>query len=342
MTIGDRRPTPPPMPPTDPERVEQRLLEAQRVIRAEARSVAGLERLLDERFSLALDLLLARSGKVVVCGVGKAGLVGQKVSATLASTGTESIFLHPAEAVHGDLGRIRAPDTLLALSNSGESIELLRMLPAARKIGAAVIGITGAPQSNLASMCEVVLEIGAVDEACPLGLAPTASTTAMLVLGDALAMALLSERRFSREDYALYHPAGTLGRKLLRVEEIMRKGEELPLVPQGAALSEAFRVMTRTSGRPGCAFVVDDAGRLLGIFTDGDLRRLLDERGRLDGEQSIDAFMVRGPKCARPAMLVGEAERLLHEFRIDQLPVVDDAGRAVGLIDVQDLLDTRY
>ncbi len=332
----------PSMPPADPERLEKRLREARRVIRAEARTIAGLEHLLDARFSRALDLILGRPGKVVVCGMGKAGLVGQKVSATFASTGTESIFLHPAEAVHGDLGRIRKGDTLLALSNSGESVELLRMIPPARKIGAAVIGITGAAQSNLALMCDVVLEIGSVDEACPLGLAPTASTTAMLVLGDALAMTLVSERSFSREDYALYHPAGSLGRKLLHVGEIMRQGEELPLVGKGAPLHEVFRVMTRTPGRPGCAFVVDAQGLLVGIFTDGDLRRLLDERGQLGREESIDAVMVRGPKCVRAEVLVGEAERLLHEYRIDQLPVVDEHGRPVGLIDVQDLLDTHY
>lgn len=343
-TMGDRHQDTRPSSPSasDDRRVEERLAHARRVVRAEAKTIAGLESLLDARFSRAIDLILSRPGKVVVSGVGKAGLVGQKISATLASTGTDSIFLHPAEAVHGDLGRIRADDVLLALSNSGESVELLRMIPPARKIGSAVLGMTGAPRSSLAQLCDVVLEIGAVDEACPLGLAPTASTSALLALGDALAMTLSSERRFSREDYALYHPAGSLGRKLLKIGEIMRQGPEVPLVKSGAPLFEVFRVMSRTPGRPGCALVVSDLGVLIGIFTDGDLRRLLDERGHLGREDSIDGYMVKSPKCVRPEQLVGEAERLLHEYRVDQLPVVDERGQPVGLIDVQDLLDTRY
>jgi arabinose-5-phosphate isomerase len=342
--MGDRHQDSRPSSPSasGDRRVEERLALARRVVRAEAKTIAGLESLLDERFSRAVDLILSRSGKVVVSGVGKAGLVGQKISATLASTGTDSIFLHPAEAVHGDLGRIRADDVLLALSNSGESVELLRMIPPARKIGSAVLGMTGAPRSSLAQLCDVVLEIGIVDEACPLGLAPTASTSALLALGDALAMTLSSERRFSREDYALYHPAGSLGRKLLKIGEIMRQGSEVPLVKSGAPLFEVFRVMSRTPGRPGCALVVSDAGILIGIFTDGDLRRLLDDRGHLGREDSIDGYMVKSPKCVRPEQLVGEAERLLHEYRVDQMPVVDERGHPVGLIDVQDLLDTRY
>jgi len=318
-----------------------RLERAREVIRLEARTIAGLEALLGESFCEAVGLLLECTGKVVVTGMGKAGLIGQKISATLASTGTDSVFLHPAEALHGDLGRLRKGDALLALSNSGETQEIKLVVPVARRIGAPVIAITGQPGSSLGRLADCVLDIGRVDEACPLGLAPTASTSAMLALGDALAMVVLAERGFSRDDYALNHPAGALGRKLMRVSEVMRRDAELPLVESGAPLSAALRVMGATPGKPGAALVVDGEGRLVGIFTDGDLRRLLDERGRLSREDPIDAYMTREPKCVRPDALVEEAERLLRERRVDQVPVVGDDGRPAGLLDVQDLLDTR-
>jgi arabinose-5-phosphate isomerase len=320
----------------------ERLERAREVIRVEAQTIAGLERLLDQRFVLAIDLLLACKGKVVCTGMGKAGLIAQKVSATLASTGTDSIYLHPAEALHGDLGRIRAGDVLLALSNSGETAEVKVVVPVARKIGAKVVTLTGAPKSGLAQLSDVVLDIGRVDEACPLGLAPTASTSAMLALGDALAMVLSHERKFSREEYALYHPAGSLGRKLLRVSEVMRRNAELPLVESGAPLATALRVMGHTQGRPGAALIVGANGALAGIFTDGDLRRLIEERGAIRREDAIDGFMTRSPKFVRPDQLLEEAERILREFRVDQIPVLDDAGRPVGLLDVQDILATRF
>jgi arabinose-5-phosphate isomerase len=322
--------------------IEQaRLQRAREVIRLEARTIAGLEALLDAQFARAVGLVVDCKGKVVVTGMGKAGLIGAKISATLASTGTDSIFLHPAEALHGDLGRLRKDDLLLALSNSGESQEIKVVIPLARKIGAGVIALTGQPQSTLGRLSDCVLDIGRGDEACPLGLAPTASTSAMLALGDALAMAVLAERDFGREDYALYHPAGALGRKLLRVSEIMRRDAELPLVKSGAPLADALRAMGSTPGKPGAALIVDAAGLLLGIFTDGDLRRLLSERGELRSQDAVDGFMTRSPQCAHPDQLVEEAERLLRERRVDQVPVVDSAGRPVGLLDVQDLLDTR-
>jgi arabinose-5-phosphate isomerase len=234
---------------------EQRLARAREVIRLEAQTIAGLAENLDERFSEAVGMMLETTGKVVVTGMGKAGIVGQKISATLASTGTESIFLHPAEALHGDLGRIRGDDVLLALSNSGETSEVNQVIPAARKIGARVIAMTGQPDSNLGRLSDCVLDIGRVDEACPLGLAPTASTSALLALGDAVAMAVLSERNFDREDYAAYHPAGSLGRSLLRVDEVMRKGAELPLCTAGTSVAEVMRVMGSTPGRPGAALI---------------------------------------------------------------------------------------
>jgi len=318
-----------------------RLERAREVIRVEARTIARLETLLDQRFVTAIDLLLGCKGTVVCTGMGKAGLIAQKVSATLASTGTDSIFLHPAEALHGDLGRIRPGDVLLALSNSGETAEVKVVVPVARKIGAKVITLTGNPQSGLAQLSDVVLDIGRVDEACPLGLAPTASTSAMLALGDAVAMVLSAERRFSREEYALYHPAGSLGRKLMRVVEIMRRNAELPLVPAGSSLAATLRVMGHTPGKPGAALVVAADGRLAGIFTDGDLRRLVAERGELRREDPIEHFMTRNPKSVRPDQLLEEAERLLREFRVDQIPVLDAEQRPVGLLDVQDILDTR-
>lgn len=326
---------------TQQDLVRARLERAKEVIRLEARTIAGLEALLDERFAEAVGLVLECPGKVLVTGMGKAGLVGQKISATLASTGTDSLFLHPGEALHGDLGRLRRDDVLLALSNSGETQEIKLVVPAARRIGARVVAVTGGPRSSLAGLADCVLDIGRVDEACPMGLAPTASTSAMLALGDALAMAVLAERDFDREDYALFHPAGSLGRKLMRVREVMRRDAELPLVRAGQSLGDALDVMGSTPGRPGAALVVDAEGLLVGIFTDGDLRRLLSERGQLSREDEIDGHMSRDPMTVAPDQLLEEAERLLRERRVDQVPVVSEDRRPVGLIDVQDLLDTR-
>jgi arabinose-5-phosphate isomerase len=311
------------------------------VIEIEARSIADISRHLDEHFVRAVDLVLSCAGNVVTTGLGKAGIIAQKISATLASTGTPSIFLHAAEALHGDLGRIRPADLVVFVSNSGETLETKRLMPLVKKIGAGVIVITGQRDSTLARHAGCVLNIGPVDEACPLGLAPTASTSALLALGDALAMVVLAERRFGREDYALYHPAGNLGRKLMRVEEVMRKGEELPLARSGASLWEVLEVMNNTPGRPGAALILSPDGKLAGIFTDGDLRRLLQKRDIDFLKLPIDELFVRNPKFVGPGVLVEEAERMLKEHRVDQLPVLDEDGRPVGLLDVQDLLDVR-
>lgn len=318
-----------------------RLAGAAEVIRIEAESIARLEERLDERFSTAVEKVLGCQGQLVVTGMGKAGLVGQKISATLASTGTPSFFMHPAEALHGDLGRIRSQDTVLAISNSGETAEITRLLPVVRKTGSYVIALTGRPESSLGRLADCVLDIGRVEEACPLKLAPTASTSAMLALGDALAMVVLAERGFEREDYARYHPAGSLGRKLLSVEEVMRKGNELPLVPSGTSVTEVLIVTSKTPGRPGAALVVHEGGKLAGIFTDGDLRRLLEDGGVESLSGAVDEFMGRDPKTLSASQLVEDAQRLLRENRIDQAPVVDSKGHPVGLIDVQDLLDVR-
>tara|TARA_R110002126_G_scaffold6119_9_gene32241 strand:+ start:7588 stop:8577 length:990 start_codon:yes stop_codon:yes gene_type:complete len=316
-----------------------RLAQAREVIRIEAEAIARLEGLLDQRFDAAVDLILACDGQVVVTGMGKAGLIGQKISATLASTGTPSFFLHPADALHGDLGRLRPGDVVLALSNSGETAEVNAVLPVARKIGAKVIAMTGRPDSGLGRLADQVLEIGRVEEACPMKLAPTASTSAMLALGDALAMVVLAERGFDKADYALFHPAGSLGRRLMTVDEVMRKGEELPLVPRGVKVIEVLKVMSTTPGRPGAALVTDATGALAGIFTDGDLRRLLEQDGAAALERPIDEFTASQPKVLSPDQLAEDAHRLLREHKKDQAPVVDAEGRVVGLIDVQDLLD---
>lgn len=327
---------------TDPTPDPDTLIERGReVVRLEAQTIAGLEQRLDERFAAACREVLACEGQVVVSGMGKAGLIGQKISATLASTGTPSIFLHPGEALHGDLGRIRPQDLVLAISNSGETDELNALVPVARRIGARVIALTGSGDSTLAQRADAVLDYGEVVEACPMKLAPTASTTAMLALGDALAMVVLSERDFSREDYALYHPSGALGRRLMKISEVMRTGDELPLVSSDATVSEVLIAMTQTPGRPGAALVVESGEVLVGIFTDGDLRRLLQKgkREALDGP--VSEVMGRKPKSVGPDQLVEEAKRLMQERKVDQVPVVDESGRAIGLLDVQDLLEIR-
>jgi arabinose-5-phosphate isomerase len=314
---------------------------AAEVLRLEASTIAGLEALLGSDFERAVDLVLACQGHLVVAGVGKAGLVGQKLSATFASTGTPSLFLHPTEALHGDLGRVRSRDVLLALSNSGESAETNQMVAPARRMGVQVIAITAGRSSTLARLADCVLEMGEIEEACPLKLAPTASTSAMMALGDALAMVVSQERRFGREEYALYHPGGMLGRKLMRVAEVMRSGAELPLVEIEATLAETILVMNRTPGRPGAALVVDGQGLLKGIFTHGDLARLLESHSSIDRGTKVRERMGKSPKSVQPAQLVEDAMRLMTLHHIDQIAVIDEAGRAVGLVDVQDLLEVR-
>jgi arabinose-5-phosphate isomerase len=317
------------------------LAQAAEVVRTEAAAIAALESRLDERFVLAVETLVACKGFVVATGVGKAGIVAQKISATLASTGTPSLFLHPTEALHGDLGRIRRDDVLLALSNSGESAEIVALLPAARAIGARIVAITGGATSSLARYADCVLDIGRVQEACPMNLAPTASTTAMLAMGDALAMVVSQARSFSREDYARFHPGGALGRRLMKIGDMMRSGDQLPLLKAGSTLKETVLVMNRTSGRPGAALIVDENGVLVGIFTHGDLARLFERGITLEAGDIVDRHMGRAPKTVRAEALVEDAQRLLHDHRIDQLAVVDEAHRPIGLVDVQDLLDLR-
>jgi len=314
---------------------------AAQVLRLEARTIEGLVRHLGPSFDEAVERILSCEGTVILTGMGKAGLVGAKISATMASTGTPSISLHPTEAMHGDLGRIRPDDVVCVLSNSGETAEISTLLPHIRRIGAAIIAMTAAPDSSLGRFADCVLELGEVDEACPMGLAPTASTSAMMALGDALAMVVLSERDFDREDYARYHPKGSLGRRLMRVSEIMRTGKALPLVKLGATVLDVVLANKKTEGRPGAALVLDDDDKLRGIFTDGDLRRLLEKGEPARLEDPVEHYMGKDPVTITPELLVEDAERVLRQHKIDQLPVVDETGTVCGLIDVQDLLETH-
>jgi arabinose-5-phosphate isomerase len=308
------------------------------VVAAEARAIGAVQ--LGAAFAKAVEWILGCKGRVVVTGMGKPGFVAQKISATLASTGTPSLYVHPAEAAHGDLGRIARDDVVIALSNSGETEEILRLVPSLRRIGARIVALTRDSANPLARAADLVVPIGNVEEACPMGLAPTASTAVLLALGDALAMTVLAERPFDREEYALYHPGGKLGRGLMKVGELMRAGDANPVVAETAPLREAVAVMTETPGRPGAASVVDAAGRLVGIFTDGDLRRLV-EHGETDFTRPVSSVMGRGPRTVRPEGLVVDAARVLRQARIDQVPVVDGEGRPVGLLDVQDLLTAK-
>jgi arabinose-5-phosphate isomerase len=310
---------------------------AKEVILAEAKCVHELTETLDGDFSRTLDWMDACKGRVVLSGMGKSGFIAQKLSATLASTGCPSLYLHPAEALHGDLGRLTDDDVFIGLSNSGETEEMVRLLGPLKRLGLPVIIMTGRKTSTLAKAADCVLHIGDVTEASPIGLVPTTSTTLMLVLGDALAMALFSRRGYGRAEFARFHPAGALGRKLMRVNELMREGRANPCVQESAKMATVLHVMTKTPGRPGAATIVDKKNKLVGVFTDGDLRRLL-EHGSFRGEQPVREVMTKNPVCVSAVALVEDAERLLREHSIDNMPVVDDAHRAVGLIDVQDLL----
>jgi arabinose-5-phosphate isomerase len=308
---------------------------ARQVLKTEAEAIYSLLERLDSDFVRATDMVLACKGRVVVTGMGKAGIIAQKISATLASTGTPSLYLHPAEAYHGDLGRVIGQDTVLILSNSGETEEIVRLVPLIRKIGAKVICITSRKGSTLAKLSDLTLNIGQIEEACPLGLAPSASTTAMLALGDALALCVLKARGFDAEQYAFYHPGGELGRKLMKVQELMRTGDRNPTAHEQTSVRKALYLIT--CARAGAVSVVDSEGRLTGIFTDGDLRRGM-EKDPLLLEKNLKDVMTRTPITIEAGKLATEALALLKERKIDELPVVDGEGRPVGMLDVQDLI----
>lgn len=312
---------------------------AERVLRLEAEAILGLVPNLDARFDRAVDLLRRCRGRVIVTGMGKSGLVGRKIAATLASTGTPAYFLHPAEGVHGDLGMVARDDVVLALSNSGETDEILAILPPLKRLGVAIVLLTGKPDSVLARQCDVVLDVSVREEACPLNLAPTSSTTAALALGDALAMVLLDLRGLRPEDYAALHPRGALGwRALIRVADLMHMGEAIPSVGAEAVLKEIIVEITRK--RLGMTTVVDAAGRLIGIITDGDLRRLHLRGGPIDALRAVDVA-IREPKRIRADDLAAKALEVMESWAITSLVVVDDAGRPAGVIHMHDILRAK-
>lgn len=307
------------------------------VLRHEAEAVKNLINNIDLSFQKAVDLTFGCKGRIVVTGVGKAGIIGQKISATLASTGSPSYWIHSSEARHGDLGRIMKGDVVMALSNSGET-EVTLLLPILKKIGAKVIAITGNNESTLAKYSDVVLNIGKIEEACPLRLAPSASTTAMLALGDAIALTVFKKKNLSKSDYAFYHPGGELGRKLITVEMVMRTGDSNPVASEDLTVLDALKIMTDTKGQPGAVNIIDCNGKLVGFFTDGDVRRHL-QKNTVFLNSAIKSVMTSKPKVVKKNDLATEAYRILRENKIDQLPVVDEEFFAVGVVDVQDLLD---
>ncbi len=307
------------------------------ILRAEGGAVRDLADRLDASFDRAVEMIAGGAGRVVVCGIGKAGLVGRKIAATLASTGTPALFLHPGEAFHGDLGCVARGDVVLVLSNSGETDEINRLLPSIRQLGATLIAMTRSPQSALARACDVTLALGEIPEADPLGLAPSTSTTVMLALGDALALCVHRRRGFTREQYAFFHPGGDLGRQFLRVRDVMRTGDRNPVVREDALIQDAMLSITRA--RAGAVSVVGAGGRLTGFFTDGDLRRLLQAGGERRLAEPIGAAMTKRPTTVAADAYAAEAAALLRAKKIDELPVVDADGKPAGMLDVQDLLD---
>jgi arabinose-5-phosphate isomerase len=317
---------------------------ARRVIETEAAAVkAMVPAVEDESFDRAARLVLECPGAVLTTGIGKAGHVARKLSASLASTGTPSHFLSPADAGHGDLGSVRKGDVVIILSYSGESDEILRLLSLLKKLGHPVIAITKAKTSGLGRYADVALCMGNVEEACPLRLAPTASTTAMLALGDALMLAVMQLRGFTADDFAMYHPAGQLGRKLIRVREAMtfKVGENLPVAPDTLSVGQVLHEKAGTKRPPGAVILVDAKGMLSGVFTDGDLRRLVTDNDGSALNRPIRDVMTRNPKRIGVDALASEAMAIMRQNRIDELPVVDDSGKPVGLIDVQDLVMLR-
>ncbi|MBO7862140.1 KpsF/GutQ family sugar-phosphate isomerase [Burkholderia pseudomallei] len=312
---------------------------ARDVLDIEANAVRALAEQLDGEFVAAVGLLLNCRGRVVVSGIGKSGHIARKIAATLASTGTPAFFVHPAEASHGDLGMVMKDDVFVAISNSGESEELVAILPLIKRLGAKLIAMTGRPASSLAMLSDVHLNAGVAKEACPLNLAPTASTTAALALGDALAVAVLDARGFGSDDFARSHPGGALGRRLLTyVRDVMRTGDEVPAVPLDATLSDAlFQI---TAKRMGMTAVIDDANRVAGIFTDGDLRRVLERDGDFRRLPIVDV-MTRHPRTIAPDHLAVEAVELMERHRINQMLVVDERGALIGALNMHDLFSKK-
>ncbi|HEV2387363.1 MAG TPA: KpsF/GutQ family sugar-phosphate isomerase [Candidatus Acidoferrales bacterium] len=308
---------------------------ARRVLRIEAAAIGELVERLDERFTRAVDLLLACQGRVVVTGMGKSGLIGRKIAATLSSTGTPSVFLHPAEALHGDLGMLVGGDVLLAISYGGDTEEILRLLERAERLAIPLVTLTGNPRSALAGASQAVIDISVREEACSLNLAPTASTTAALAMGDALAIALLERRGFREEDFAALHPSGRLGKKLQRVETLMHSGDRIPRVGPATPMPEVIYEMSRKG--LGMTAVTEGGGRLLGILTDGDLRRMMEKRRAAVLELTAADCMTCHPVTIRREELAAAALRLMEERKITSVLVVDEHERLEGVVHLHDL-----
>ena len=311
---------------------------AREVLRIEAEAIERVRDRLDDTIARAADLIHRSSGSVIVTGMGKAGLVGQKLAATLASTGTRAFPLHPAEAVHGDLGRIRSSDIVVALSQSGETEEVLRLIPALRRLRAVLIAITERNSSSLGRAANLCVALGPIEEACPLGLAPSASTTVLMAVGDALALMVSQMRDFTAADFARYHPAGNLGRSLTCVEEVMRTGAQVRYAHEHETVRSVFVRLAGPRRRSGAVLITNDASVLLGIFTDSDLARLFERRREADLDRPIGAVMTANPYAINVEATLNEALDLMKAHRISELPVVDRDGRLIGLIDVTDLI----
>ena len=322
-------------PPSSERSNGDSVAEGRRVLRIEARAVQTLVERLDAQFAKAVDLLLRCKGKVVVSGMGKSGLVGQKIAATLASTGTPAFFLHPAEGIHGDLGMLGRADVLIAISNSGETQEILQLLPYVERMAIPVVAMTGRIASTLAKNSDVALDVSVSEEACPMGLAPTASTTATLAMGDALAVVLLQRRGFKPEDFAQFHPGGTLGRRLLvRVSDLMHGGGDMPVVSEAVPATAA--ILEITAKKLGMTTVVDENGRLAGIITDGDLRRFIQQGGDF-AKVTAGQLASRNPKTIAPDDLAAKAVERMERFSITTL-VVAEGDKILGVIHLHDLL----
>jgi arabinose-5-phosphate isomerase len=322
--------------PSRPSSVSPVIQDARRVLRIEAKAISDLIRQIGPEFERAVELIFQCSGRVVVSGLGKSGVIGQKIAATMASTGTPAIFVHASEAIHGDLGMLMEKDLVIAISNSGETEELVRLLPHIKRLGLTLIAMTGNLKSALANNAEVVLNVSVREEACPLGLAPTASTTAMLAMGDALAVTLMNRRGFKPDDFSKLHPGGELGKRLIKVRDIMHTGTALPKIPKQSTVESAVYEITRK--RFGCVGVVDTKGRLAGIFTDGDLRRLVGKEHAFS-KLKIGQVMTPCPVVLREDELAIKAVRVMQDKRIFVLMVVDAKKQLIGILHFLDLLD---
>ena len=324
--------------------MDERLLQfARNVIEVEADAVRSVASAVDGSFARAVDLIVGCKSSILCAGVGKAGHVARKLSATFSSTGTPSHFLSPMDSLHGDLGSVQRGDVVLLLSSSGETDEILRLLSLLKKLAHSIIAITRDTNNSLGRFADIVLSMGKIEEACPLGLAPSASTTAMLALGDSLALTVMKARKFTAEEFAVFHPAGQLGRKLIRVSEAMtfRVGENLPVASDVLNVGQVLHEVSSIKRRSGAVLLVDDNGRLSGLFSDGDLRRLVTDDDGSALRRPIREVMTHRPKCINGDALASEAMAVMQHHRFDELPVVDHEGKPRGLIDVQDLVVLR-